>query len=130
MISKYLYFNSAIYLILALWCILLPEKTSKALGFELINSSGKSEYFVVYGALQIGLALFFAFTARQRQHQRIGIIFSLCLYLPIFLFRMISFYRWNEIGSTTFFTAVLEILLTFFAIFLYFKLAQTYEISD
>lgn len=115
----YLYFNAVIYLLLAAWCVLLPEKTSQSLGFKLLNGSGRSEYFVVYGALQVGLAFFFAYCAAKPEYHQIGLIFSLAMYVPIFSFRLISFYRFSEIGMTTFATAGLELVLTGWAVYLY-----------
>lgn len=121
MIAAYLYLNAVLYFILAVWCVVLPEKTATALGFQLLNGSGKSEYFVIYGGLQLGLALFFAYCAYLPENQAMGLKFSLFLYVPIFTCRLISFLRFQEIGFTTIATAGLEAVLTAAVLYLYFR---------
>ncbi len=41
----------AAYILLAGWCSLMPDKTSKAVGFTLQPGSGQSEFLTVYGGL-------------------------------------------------------------------------------
>jgi len=49
----------AAYLVLAGWCALMPDKTSRAVGFSLQTGSGQSEFLTVYGGLQLSLGLAF-----------------------------------------------------------------------
>ena len=39
------------------WCALQPAKTADSIGFALRPGSGQSEYFTVYGGLQLALGL-------------------------------------------------------------------------
>lgn len=114
----YLFFNAGIYLLLAIWCIALPDKTSTAVGFQLIAGSGRSEYLAVYGGLQIGLAIFYALCALKPELRLFGIIFSCCLYVPLFSCRVISLLRFEQIGHVTYITAALELVLTSWALYL------------
>ena len=65
MTAIYLWFNAALYALFALWCTLRHEATARAVGFVLPEPSGHSEYLVVFGGLQVGLAMFYAYIAMQ-----------------------------------------------------------------
>ncbi|MEO8461533.1 MAG: DUF4345 domain-containing protein, partial [Dokdonella sp.] len=94
MATFYLYFNAAVYAMFAIWCSLAPSTTSTAVGYLTLSPSGMSEYLVVYGGLEYGIAFFFAFCARAG-HVRVGVIFALLLYSPMVLFRVASIaYQW------------------------------------
>jgi len=45
------------YIVLAAWCAIRPDQTSSSVGFELKPGAGQSEFLVVYGGLELGLAL-------------------------------------------------------------------------
>jgi hypothetical protein len=90
MAQAFLYTNALLYLALGLWCSLDPYGTSAWVGFELVGGAGFSEYLAVYGGLELGLAAFFFWAARDRSMQRGGIAFGLCLYIGIFVLRGIS----------------------------------------
>ncbi|MEO7806833.1 MAG: DUF4345 domain-containing protein, partial [Steroidobacteraceae bacterium] len=90
MAAIYLYTNAVLYAALALWVTASPWKTAEAVGYTQLSSGGHTEYLVVYGGLQFGLAAFFAWTAYTASLQRAGLMFALLLYVPIVLFRSIS----------------------------------------
>ena len=110
MASFYLYFNAVLYAVFALWCTLAPAQTAKAVGYDLLSRSGESEYLVVYGGLQLGLALFFFYCARVGE-QRIGLVLALALYAPIVAYRCVTVARQWPVAATTLGTGVLEIAL-------------------
>ena len=118
MIAIYLWTNAILYALLALWCTLMPTRTSQSIGFIEMSSSGQSEYAVIYGGMQFGFAFLFAWTALSGNH-RFGLIFALALYLPILLFRIISVTRFWPVSTTTLATGALEIVLTACAILLW-----------
>ena len=89
MAAAYLWINAVLYALLALWCTVLPTRTSQAIGFIELSSSGRSEYAVIYGGMQFGFAFLFAWAALSGNH-RFGLIFSLAIYVPILLFRIVS----------------------------------------
>ena len=109
--AAYLWVNSALYLLFAVWVTLSPWKTAANIGFEKLSASGKSEYLVVYGGMELGFALFFAITALSDQYRRLGLIFALCLYAPIVLYRVITVPLFWPVASTTLVVAVLELCL-------------------
>lgn len=110
MAAFYLYFNAAVYAMFAVWCSLAPRTTSASVGYLELSPSGMSEYLVVYGGLEYGIAFFFAYCARAN-HVRIGLIFALLLYSPMVLFRVTSIvYQW-PVTTTTFIVGCLEAAL-------------------
>jgi hypothetical protein len=107
----YLWINAAFYLLFAVWQTLSPTSTAQSIGFVTLNNSGRSEYLVIYGGLQAGLAAFFAWTALQPALQRTGIVFALCLYVPIVLYRLVTIGRFWPVSRVTLIVASLEMAL-------------------
>ncbi|HET9034348.1 MAG TPA: DUF4345 domain-containing protein [Dokdonella sp.] len=118
MTAIYLWVNAVLYALLALWCTLMPAQTSQSIGFVEMSSSGQSEYAVIYGGMQFGFAFLFAWTAISGNH-RFGLVFSLALYIPILLFRIISVAHYWPVSTTTLATGALEIVLTTCALLLW-----------
>lgn len=99
------------YLALALWCVFLPERTSQSVGFTLKPGSGQSEYLVVYGGLQLGLALVFLWPLLRSTDPKEALFACLVIHGSIVAFRALSFARYSGIGSTTYVLAVIEWLI-------------------
>jgi len=110
--SIYLYANAALYLLFAALCTLNPWGTASGVGYIGLSAGGRSEYLVVYGGLQLGLALIFATLARgDYPTQRLGILCALCLYAPIVVYRLTSVVRYWPVAGMTVAVGTLEILL-------------------
>jgi hypothetical protein len=125
MVNAYLYFNAFLYAGLALWCTLLPAETASAVGFLVLTPSGQSEYLVIYGGLQLGMAFLFAYFARTGQ-QRNGVVLGLAFYTPIVAYRTATLVSlWSEVGATTLVLACLEWLLLGWGVLLYRKLRRS-----
>ena len=99
------------YLVLALWCVILPERTSQSVGFTLKPGSGQSEYLVVYGGLQLGIALVFLWPLIRSTDPKEALFACLIIHGCIVAFRALSFLRYSGIGSTTYILAVVEWVL-------------------
>lgn len=117
MINIYLWANAIIYVLFALWCSFSKKQTAKASGYLTLDNSGWSEYLVIYGGLQLGLACFFAYLASDTGLHQTGIIFAIMLYVPIVLYRLITIYKFRPVKSTTLFIALMEIILLIVALF-------------
>jgi hypothetical protein len=111
----YLWVNAVLYAVFGVWCLVAPGTTARNLGYEVLSASGESEYRVVYGGLQIGLAVFFAYCARA--NDRAGLVFAVALYLPIVLVRAVTVAKW-PVTSTTLAVGGLEALLLATAIWM------------
>lgn len=107
MVNAYLYLNAALYALLALWCTLFPQTTASAIGYQVLSKSGQSEYLVIYGGLQLGMAFLFAYFARTRQ-PRNGLVLALAFYVPIVLYRAFTLAKLWPVEPTTMLLAALE----------------------
>lgn len=97
-----------LYIGLGLWCAFLPEKTSDAVGFILIQGRGQSEYLAVYGGLEIGLGAFCLWSTHSRSAARAGIVAAFLIHAAIVVARSIGFILYTGIGSTTKYLAAVE----------------------
>lgn len=114
MLRFYFYLNAVLYLSLALWCTLSHERTARGTGYIELNHSGHSEYLVIYGGLQLGLALFYAYLGYYLEAPplaRVGALFSILLYAPIVIYRLVTVVRFSPVSSITYGTGVLELIL-------------------
>lgn len=121
MTKAYLLLNAVLYFLLVLWCTFKHGQTSKASGFAVLDNSGHSEYLVIYGGLQLGLAIFFAYLASSESLHRTGIMLSLMLYLPIVIYRIITVIVYSPVSVITLGTGALEAVLLIGALVLFFK---------
>lgn len=110
MVAGFLYLNAVLYAVLAVWCTVRPWGTSAAMGYARLDPGGKSEYLVVYGGLQLGLAVVFAYCAGAGE-LRVGLLAALALYVPIVAYRLVTIARFRPVGATTYGVAALELVL-------------------
>lgn len=89
------------YLLLAGWCMLQPAKTSAAIGFELQSGSGQSEYFTVYGGLQLGLGLLFLLPLWHPEYLGFSLLACLLVHTSLAAVRAASLLMYSGISSTT-----------------------------
>lgn len=76
---------------------------------------------VVYGGLQVALAILFAAAALGVIAPRIGLMMSLAIYAPLVAYRSIAWLIYKPDTATALGTAILEIILLSIAVFLYIK---------
>lgn len=111
MMQIYLWTNAVLYAVFAVWCAIRLDDTARAIGYQALSAGGRSEYLTVYGGLQLGLAIFFAWTALRPEMHRVGLLFALALYVPIVLFRAFGTWAHWPVGKATLAVAGLELLL-------------------
>lgn len=119
--TAYLYANAVLYVLFAAWCTVAANKTARSLGYLKLSAGGQSEYLVVYGGLQFGLALMFWLLARDSQLHRSGLLISICLYGGIVAFRVTTVASYWPVGAVTLVTGALEAALLIVAAVLYLK---------
>ena len=119
MSAAYLYFNAALYAGFAILCLARAGPTARAIGYLQLSPSGESEYRVVYVGLQIGLAVVFWYLASRSEVWRLGISFSLAIYLPLVIVRLATVVRFWPVSTTTMTVAVLEATLLAVALVIY-----------
>jgi hypothetical protein len=118
MTTFYLWLSGALYAAFAIWCTVEPEQTARAAGFLELAPGGRSEYFVIYGGLQLGLAACFCYCAANNLH-RLGLMFALAITVPIVVYRLISLIRHWPVANTTVWLAALEGVLLVAAVALW-----------
>jgi hypothetical protein len=118
-VKAYLYLNAILYVLFAAGCSIAPGSTSSSIGFLDLSSGGKSEYLVVYGGLQLGLAIAFWLLARDSAYWKIGMLLSIALYAPIVVYRLITVARYWPVPSLTLATGTLELGLLIAALAIY-----------
>ncbi len=100
MVAWYLWINAIAYAGLAIVCLFRLRATAAGVGYETLGPGGVSEFATVYGGLQLGLAAFFAICAMSPGFHRIGLLFAMCLYIPIALARLGSLMAAGGSGVT------------------------------
>lgn len=111
MTAVYLGFNALLFLVFAAWCSFKPAETARALGYEALSRGGQSEYLVIYGGLQLGLAAVFAMFAARPEHRETGLAFSLFLYGGIVLYRAVTLWIYGPVPALTWAVAALELVM-------------------
>jgi hypothetical protein len=86
----YLLVNAVIYAIFGVMSAVAPSRVAASLGLS-GDASGKVEIFAVYAGLELGVAVFYAWAAwASPAAQRVALMFSLCLYAGLVLFRAVG----------------------------------------
>jgi hypothetical protein len=111
MLVVYLWANAAIYAVFGVMSAIAPAKIAASLGLS-GDASGKVEFFTVYAGLELGVAAFYAWAAiAGSAAQRVALMFSLCLYAGLVLFRGIALAIHWPVNGTILGVAALEIAL-------------------
>lgn len=87
LVGLFLWANAFLYLVLGLWCGFAPSSTSESVGFSLSGVKGYAEFIAVYGGLEAGVGLFFLLAALRPHLQEAALLFSVCMYGGIVIFR-------------------------------------------
>lgn len=106
------------YLYLAAWCSFMPVQTSQLVGFDLKPGSGQSEFLVIYGGLELGLAIVFLLPFIRPKQLESSLTACLIIHACLVLFRTVSFVLYSGISSMTRQLAFYEWLIFLFALFL------------
>ena len=96
------------YLLLAAWCAARPAETAHAVGSTLQPGSGQSEYFVVYGGLQLALGLMFLWPLLDRDVERFSLTLCLVIHACLVVMRSISFGLYGGIQPMTYGLSAVE----------------------
>ncbi|TWU29626.1 DUF4345 family protein [Bythopirellula polymerisocia] len=111
MTRTYLAIVGIIYLLLALWCALQPTKTAGSIGFELRPGSGESEYFTVYGGLQLALGLVFLLPMVRPEFTSASLLVCLLVHASLAIMRTLSLLLFSGVANPTWYFAATEWIL-------------------
>lgn len=109
--AAYLYLNAAVCLGFAVWCTLYPDRTAAAFGITLDTAGARSEFLVLYGGLQLGLAVFFAASAVSRRRRPAALLLAVCLWPAVAAYRLATVATYPDLGRTTYIVAGVEAIL-------------------
>lgn len=121
MIAIYLWANALLYAVFAALCTLKASATSQSMGYLSLDRGGRSEFLTVYGGMELGLALVFAWMAWRPVLNRTGLAIALLIYVPIVAFRLIGWVRLWPVQRTTLGTGLLEMALLVIGLGLWFS---------
>jgi hypothetical protein len=114
-----------LYVLLGVYCSLLPARASKAVGFELAPGSGQSEFLTVYGGLEIGMGLVFLLPLLRPAETEFALRACLMIHGCLVLFRSIGFLMYRNFASTTYNLAIGEWILFLGSAILWWRLTKT-----
>jgi hypothetical protein len=98
----------AAYILLAAWCSLMPDKTSKAVCFSLQPGSGQSEFLTVYGGLELALGIAFLWPLYRPAEVAFPLFLCLLIHGCLVAFRTAGFVFYSGIPTTTYALAATE----------------------
>ena len=101
---------------LAVWCSVSPAVTSEKVGFDLKPGSGQSEFLVIYGGLELGLALIFLLPLVRADYLTSSLLACVLVHVCLVAFRTISLFLYNDISSMTYKLAVGEWVIMILAV--------------
>ena len=117
MITKtFLALVGIMYLGLAIWCTVSPVVTSEKLGFELKPGSGQSEFLVIYGGLELGMALIFLLPLLREDCVVGSLLACVIIHACLVAFRMYSLFAYSDISAMTYQLAIGEGVILFFSV--------------
>ena len=121
-ISRYfLAFVGAAYILLAVWCSLMPDKSSMAVGFNLQPGSGQSEFLTVYGGLELAIGIAFLWPLYRPAEVAFPLFLCLLIHGCLVAFRTAGFLLYSGIPTTTYALAATEWIIFVGAAILYWR---------
>ncbi len=126
MVTKiFLSFVGGLYVLLGLWCAVLPERASKTVGFELRPGSGESEFLTVYGGLEVAMGLIFLWPWIRSGETEFALRACLIIHACLVLFRSIGFVMFRGIDPSTYKLAAGEWIILLSSATLYWRLTKS-----
>lgn len=110
-VKCYLITTGIIYISLGLWCAVLPQSTAAAVGFKLQPGQGQSEFFTVYGGLEVGIGLMLLIPILGKGNMRTVLLACVLLHAGLVGFRTLSFMLYAQFVTTTYILATVEWLI-------------------
>lgn len=102
MITKlFLTAGGLLYLGLAVYCVLSPQKASEAVHLERVGAGGKSEFLVIYGGLELAMAAIFLLPWTGLINERQTLYIFLIVHAILVVFRTVSYFLYGPLPSST-----------------------------
>lgn len=101
----------SMYVGLAAWCSVQPERTSGTVGFDLRPGAGQSEFLTIYGGLELALGLAFLAPLVREEFLPYSLFLCLVVHASLVAFRTAGFVLFTDIPRTTYYFAAAEWVL-------------------
>ncbi|MHC4472240.1 MAG: DUF4345 family protein [Planctomycetota bacterium] len=101
----------ALYLALGIWSALAPERVARLVGLSMEGGSGRSEFIVVYGGLELALGIFFCLAGLQQELHQAGLLLAMVLSVTLAAFRAVTLVAIHGVGQTTWKLFAVEVFL-------------------
>lgn len=123
MISKiFLFIIGILYGYLAIFCAVSPDKASEIVNLERIGAGGRSEFFVVYGGLELAMAILFLIPLLKKKYIEAGVFSCLVVHATLVVFRMTSFVLYPGAFEATQSLAIGEIVILILSAIIWFTM--------
>ena len=112
------------YAALAVWCSFWPKITSQKVGFDQQPGVGQSEYLVIYGGLELGMALVFLAPLVRHEFLEASLWACLLMHACLVAFRSVSLFLYRDLAPITYQLAIGEwiiLLLTIVCLAFYYR---------
>lgn len=119
MARLYFYLNAVLYFVLAMQSTFALQSTSTRLGYQVLSLRGRAEYIIMYGGLQLGLAIIFVVFAQNPSSWHMGAIVSMALYTPVLIYRFVATLMNRPIPASSMGSIAIEGLLLLAAFGIY-----------
>ena len=113
------------YLALATWCSTSPAITSDKVGFILDPGSGQSEFLVIYGGLEMGMALIFLLPLFFTKYIEGSLLACIAIHACLVLFRTISLFIYTDFEGITYNLAIGEWVILILSLICWFSLGKS-----
>jgi FtsH-binding integral membrane protein len=90
--------------------------TSNKIGFDLQPGSGQSEFLVIYGGLELGLALIFFLPLLRADYLLSSLLACVLIHACLVVFRTVSLFLYSDISSMTYKLAIGEWVILILAV--------------
>lgn len=113
-----------LYMALGIWCAVAPATTSEKVGLTRIGEAGNSEFFTVYGGLEVGIGLALLILAASSSTTLAGVVACLAIHGGLVLFRSISFALYDAAHGFTLRLAIGEWVIFLASLIVYVYLSR------
>jgi hypothetical protein len=115
----FLALTGLMYIGLAAWCTISPEKTSDKVGFQMKPGSGQSEFIVIYGGLELAMGILFLLPLWKPEWLQYSLFACIVIHGCLVAFRTASYLMYSGISGTTNKLAIGEWVILLAAIAVY-----------
>ena len=109
-----------VYGALGVWCFLNPENVATRIGLNFATDSGRAEFQVVYGGLELGIGLFLIVSGLNAAMHRAGLLFLLVSSASLLVARVFALLQGGEFSQMIYTLLITEVVMVVLALSAYY----------